>query len=233
MLTKLTALHDVTAWQWCTSHRTDDFEVASGKTESGAPLDFASLNLRLRSGDAVCAFDSGLAVVGWNKAAERLTGSKATEVLGRLCWEVLGGVDQEGHLVCHVGCSIARSCAEGRAVSPVTLAVRAYGTRRLVRLSTVSLVCDEKPLNLHVFTKVSAAISERLPPAEHERSPLLTPRQHEVLRLLAEGFGTGEIAARLAISPATVRNHVRALLIALDCHSRLEAVAQARALGLL
>ncbi len=207
--------------------------MASGKPESAAPLDFAPLNLQLRSGDAVFAFDSRLAVVGWNREAERLTGLKATKVLGRPCWEVLGGVDLEGHLVCHAGCSIARSCTEGRAATPVTLAVRANGARRLIRLSTVSLVCDGKPLNLHLFSEVKGGMAEQPPPSGASASPPLTPRQHDVLRLLAEGLGTEEIAARLAISRATVRNHVRALLIALECHSRLEAVVRGRALGLL
>jgi PAS domain S-box-containing protein len=60
----------------------------------------------------------------------------------------------------------------------------------------------------------------------HEHSPLddLTPRQHEVLRLLGEGLETPEIAMRLGIAEETARNHIRALLRALGAHSRLEAV---------
>ena len=60
----------------------------------------------------------------------------------------------------------------------------------------------------------------------HEHSPLeqLTPRQHEVLRLLGEGLETPEIATRLGIAEETARNHIRALLRALGAHSRLEAV---------
>lgn len=61
----------------------------------------------------------------------------------------------------------------------------------------------------------------------------LTGRQHEVLRLLDEGLGTNELAARLGISVETARNHVRALLRELGVHSRLEAVAVARRYGLL
>ena len=56
----------------------------------------------------------------------------------------------------------------------------------------------------------------------------LTPRQHEVLQLLAEGLTTTAIAARLEISEQTARNHIRAVLAALNSHSRLEAVAAAR-----
>jgi len=52
----------------------------------------------------------------------------------------------------------------------------------------------------------------------------LTPRQLEVLRLLAEGLETPEIARRLGVADETARNHIRALLRATGAHSRLEAV---------
>ena len=59
-----------------------------------------------------------------------------------------------------------------------------------------------------------------------ERAPLgdLTPRQLEVLRLLAEGLETPQIAARLGVAEETARNHIRALLRATGAHSRLEVV---------
>jgi two-component system nitrate/nitrite response regulator NarL len=62
---------------------------------------------------------------------------------------------------------------------------------------------------------------------------LLTPRQLEILRFLAEGSNTDAIAAELGIALETVRNHIRALLRRLGVHSRLEAVATARRHGLL
>src|SRR2546425_3091140 len=61
----------------------------------------------------------------------------------------------------------------------------------------------------------------------------LTPRQHEVLQLLAEGLTTTAIADRLEISEQTARNHIRAVLAALNSHSRLEAVAAARRAGMI
>jgi DNA-binding NarL/FixJ family response regulator len=71
------------------------------------------------------------------------------------------------------------------------------------------------------------------PPAAPGPRPTLTRRQLEVLGLLAEGLGTPDIARRLWLSRCTVRNHVTAILGALDAHSRLEAVARARGLGLI
>ena len=52
----------------------------------------------------------------------------------------------------------------------------------------------------------------------------LTPRQQEVLRLLAEGLETPEIARRLGVADETARNHIRALLRTTGAHSRLEVV---------
>jgi len=56
----------------------------------------------------------------------------------------------------------------------------------------------------------------------------LTPREREVLDLLAAGTRTRDIAARLAISPPTVRNHIQRILRKLGVHSRRDAVAVAR-----
>lgn len=60
----------------------------------------------------------------------------------------------------------------------------------------------------------------------------LTPRELEVLHLLAGGATTAAAAAALNISTATLRAHVQAVLRKLGAHSRLEAVAEAARLGL-
>ncbi|MEN3310901.1 MAG: hypothetical protein V7645_230, partial [Actinomycetota bacterium] len=61
----------------------------------------------------------------------------------------------------------------------------------------------------------------------------LTPRQKQVLHLLARGGSTEQIAAELHLSTETVRNHVRHVLKGLGAHSRLEAVVVARRQGLI
>jgi len=65
---------------------------------------------------------------------------------------------------------------------------------------------------------------------ETERTRLLgelTPREKEILALMADGLDNRAIASRLSISFTTVRGHVQNILEKLDAHSKLEAVARA------
>lgn len=55
----------------------------------------------------------------------------------------------------------------------------------------------------------------------------LTPRQMEVLRLVAQGLGNEQVAERLGLSPYTVKNHVHNILERLGVSDRTEAVAYA------
>jgi DNA-binding NarL/FixJ family response regulator len=73
-------------------------------------------------------------------------------------------------------------------------------------------------------------LSERSTPAAATEP--LTPRELEVLYLLATGASTAAAASSLGISTATLRAHVQAVLRKLGAHSRLEAVAEAARLGL-
>ncbi|MFP5322591.1 MAG: DNA-binding response regulator, partial [Acidimicrobiia bacterium] len=79
---------------------------------------------------------------------------------------------------------------------------------------------------------VPALVRRTAPRGGRDRAEL-TPRELEVLRLLADGVGTQEMAGRLAVSPNTIRNHVRSLLGKLGASSRLEAVTVARRMDLI
>lgn len=62
---------------------------------------------------------------------------------------------------------------------------------------------------------------------ELEKLLALTPRERQVLELLAEGLRVKEIAERLTLSPATVHTHVRNAIAKLEVDTRTEAVALA------
>jgi DNA-binding NarL/FixJ family response regulator len=70
-------------------------------------------------------------------------------------------------------------------------------------------------------------------PAAQANHAMLTPREREILALLAQGLSGAQIAAELNIALLTVRTHVRNLLEKLGVHSRLEAVSYALRHGLI
>ena len=66
----------------------------------------------------------------------------------------------------------------------------------------------------------------------HHLITQLTPRERELLQLLAEGLDDAEMAKRLGISPKTVRNHMVHVLDKLGVHSRLQALVLGAHYGL-
>lgn len=70
-------------------------------------------------------------------------------------------------------------------------------------------------------------------PSVNKPKIALTPRQLDVLTLLAKGYPNKTICRQLALSEATVKTHLRALFNILDVHTRTQCVSVARELNLL
>jgi LuxR family maltose regulon positive regulatory protein len=109
---------------------------------------------------------------------------------------------------------------EGAAVPTVLRLVRgahaAYARRLLQALGTPAVVAAPAAL---------AGMPGLIEP--------LSARELEVLRLLAQGHPTAEIADLLVVAPGTVKNHLKHIFGKLGAHARLQAVERARALDLL
>jgi DNA-binding NarL/FixJ family response regulator len=58
-----------------------------------------------------------------------------------------------------------------------------------------------------------------------DREDMLTPREREILQLLADGMSNADVASRLFISQETVKSHVRRILSKLEADTRTQAVA--------
>ncbi len=117
---------------------------------------------------------------------------------------------------------------DARSTSYGTILLLQDGGRSAVELDSVRLEDGGRAIGVFGLVDVGSKV-----PDPASSSPMLTPRQHEVLALLAAGCSTDQIAQRLSIAPVTVRNHVRGLLQGLGAHSRLEAVAHARGRGII
>ncbi|MEV7138579.1 response regulator transcription factor [Streptomyces tauricus] len=89
-------------------------------------------------------------------------------------------------------------------------------------------------LDPEVTRRLVGRYAARIRPADSgaPRDIPLTPRELEVLRLIADGFSNSEIAATLVISPETVKTFVSRILAKLNLRDRVQAVVYAYRQGL-
>jgi DNA-binding NarL/FixJ family response regulator len=80
------------------------------------------------------------------------------------------------------------------------------------------------PMTGEIARRVIASF--RRQPMKRDAAAHLTPREEEILTLLATGFVSKEIAEKLAVSYETVRDHLKHIYHKLHVHSRVEAVAR-------
>ena len=200
--------------------------------------------------DGVFAVDENQRIIHWNAGAENILGYRASDVLGCLCFDVINGVDESFNRVRYLGCPVI-DCARSGYPTPgqdvkvkakdgklrwlsvvhtyITNANRTNANRNLAAvvhiLRDVTDGIEAKRTLARIYREVSAYGSPaacKEPEVNHDE---LTDRETQVVTMLAQGKGTSGIAKSLMISNATARNHIQNILVKLNVHTRLEAVA--------
>jgi DNA-binding CsgD family transcriptional regulator len=219
--------------------------AGSRHSRHGGERSAAVLELLRQSDTPAVVSDMEGHVLLWNGAAERLLRRPANLALGRFCHDLLGGRDVFGNLFCHEGCAVRAMSRKGEAVQAFELMVDSPRPATALQVSILKIPgsASEPDVIVHLLQPLDRegrlarelerlgtgraglpAATSSVPNGGDSTAPL-TPRERDVLERVAEGLQNKEIALKLDISVATVRNHVHNLLEKLGVHSKLEAIS--------
>lgn len=93
-----------------------------------------------------------------------------------------------------------------------------------------AVVLGETALSPRLAASMLAEVRRQDSASQSER--IITPREEEVLQLIADGCSTPEVAEQLFISQKTVKNHLASIYQKLDARDRTQAVLQAVRMGI-
>lgn len=157
--------------------------------------------------------DTSAALVVWDVGRGGPESDLEEQLDGRIPVLALVGDEDAGRLAWRLGCRavVARETDEEQLVAAIFAAAA----------------------GLVIFSPSLVAVLAREKEAADFAPTDLTPREIEVLSLLAEGLTNKAIARKLTISEHTVKFHVNAILNKLDAQSRTDAVVRATRLGLI
>jgi PAS domain S-box-containing protein len=205
--------------------------------------------------DAAFVVNSEGVVVAWNEAAQKLFGTTAGDAIGQPCRTIVQGIDECG-AVCSKNCTVQQAVRRRHPLESFDLQVQTVDGEQWCNVSVVIAESNgsTEAYAIHIVRPVD--LRKRLEmvvrdfvvrntslPADQAvamiasrtaaRESALSAREIEVLRFLAKGGTTRNIADRLHISRTTVNNHVQHILRKLDSHTRLEAIRRAEHAGLI
>lgn len=182
-------------------------------------------------------------IVFWNAAAERFFARSPAEVIGRYCYDVMALRPAQRRDRCAACCMATICVLRGASIPSAEVVIsQPDGRTALTGLQTfIAHSASGEVQVVHVLsTQRPVRFLSALSPREGNATGIpdtppvvLTPREQEVLRLLADGCSTTDIAAQLSISRITARNHVTHLMDKLEAKTRLRAVMVAAQRGLL
>jgi PAS domain S-box-containing protein len=198
--------------------------------------------------DGAFVVDENLRIIYWNEAAEELLKYDWGDVAGLPCYRILLGYDEKKRLICKKNCQVLELAMKSKPVPNYDVQMHTkLGHKRWLNMSVFTYQMNGKvddKVIVHLFRDINEKKEDEIflhrlleaakqyhsipPDSVTEPKTLLkdlTQREHEILTLMAQGYGTREIAQELSISTNTVRNHIQHILEKLQVHSRLEAVA--------
>jgi PAS domain S-box-containing protein len=198
---------------------------------------------------AVAAFASDQSghITVWNEAAEALLGHEATRVVGKQCFKVICGRDLFGNRFCNESCAVRKMRRHREPIHPYEFQVKHRSGEMLgVKCSViVAPSARARRFNfIHLLEPLDPAAEIALDelarrcgampgfpstPGKRKKAAAgpvrkLTPREIEVLRLVASGTSTQDITHALGIQASTVHNHIQHTLDKLGAHTKLQAV---------
>ena len=189
----------------------------------------AVVPLGLFSGTPVLVTGADGRVKSCNRAAADLLGCRLPLPPDARCWDLVGLRCPGGEAFCRPECPVRGLARRGR-LRPrhsVLLPRKGGESLPLELLTFAANTAGDGSAVIHVILPGGKAAPQAKAPDPIGPSPnrldQLTRREREILRLLASGIGTSEVAATLCISPTTVRNHIQKLLRKLlgSAHSQL------------
>ncbi len=112
-------------------------------------------------------------------------------------------------------------------------AIKAGAVGYLTKDASISEVVEAIRIAANGDKVMSPRLAEAmLTEAHKETDGIISAREEEVLQLVADGFGTTEIADKLFISQKTVKNHLASIYDKLDARDRTQAVLMAVRMGI-
>ena len=200
--------------------------------------------------DGVFAVDATQRIIFWDPGCEELFDRSSQWVLGRPCYDVICGKNRVTDAqFCTPDCPVAALASGGKAPNhfsikttdgsgmPINLSVNIILVPSLCKKRWIVTHLLHRFANQDVLTAMDSVLSTKklnktaslaanMGQCQHS-ADRLSPRETEVLQLLAEGLNSVLISKRLAVSNVTIRNHIQHIQNKLGVHSQAEAVSYA------
>jgi DNA-binding CsgD family transcriptional regulator len=174
-------------------------------------------------------------IVRWNLGAAHLFGIPTSQAERRPYWSTVTGHTAHGESACDLEQRVLEAAGAGHTIAATAMIINCPLPARRRRIVMHHLTLQDEHGRPRAVLHLVDDVHER---RERERigerwlalidgRPTdlpLTPREQEVLRLLAEGLTARAVARQLGIRHATARNHIQSILVKAGAHNRMDVL---------